>query len=170
MRDHLQQLVGNGRRVLAIRQIFEHDHELVAAEARHQIARAQALFEPFGHQAQQPIACSMTQGIVDLLEAIDVDEQQRQRRSGAARLLNCVIERLVEHDAVREARQLVEVRELANALLRFMPLDRDLGEIGDAVEEFELARGRMPCLAEVRRENAQHRPRLAANRDRPARA
>nr|BFE72914.1 hypothetical protein GCM10020092_062150 [Actinoplanes digitatis] len=51
--------------------------ELVAAEAGHGVAPAQRLREPGSDQPQQLVAGVVAQGVVDLLEAVQVDEHDR---------------------------------------------------------------------------------------------
>ena len=62
--------------------LLEHD-ELVAAEAGDEIVRAQHFAQTVGHRAQQLVAAGMAERIVDLLELVEVDEQQRRQLIGA---------------------------------------------------------------------------------------
>ena len=54
--------------------LLEH-HEFVAAEARHEILRAQHFAQAVGDRAQELIAAGMAKRVVDLLELVEVDEQ-----------------------------------------------------------------------------------------------
>ncbi len=49
--------------------------ELVAAHPRHQIARADGALEPVGDTAQQTVTGIVPEGVVDLSEPIEVDQQ-----------------------------------------------------------------------------------------------
>ena len=80
----LQQLVRDLGDVVARGVVQQHD-ELVAAEARHDVARAQAGGDARRHGLQQAVADQVAQRIVDALEVVEVDEQQRQRRGRPAR-------------------------------------------------------------------------------------
>ena len=96
-------------------------HELVAAEARHQSSGADRATQPIGRGAQQLIADRVAERVVDLLELVEVDEQQRrvdvvglggEDRRGA----------LAELDAVGQSGQRVEAREFVDAGLRELAL------------------------------------------------
>ena len=58
--------------------LLEH-HEFVAAEPRHEILRPQHFAQAVGDRAQQLVAAGMTQRVVDLLELVEIDEQQRRQ-------------------------------------------------------------------------------------------
>ena len=59
--------------------LLEH-HEFVAAEPGDEILRPQHVAQPVGDRAQQPVAAGMAERIVDLLELVEIDEQQRRQR------------------------------------------------------------------------------------------
>jgi hypothetical protein len=68
-------------------ELGEH-HELVAAMARDDVAGAAHAFQAPGHLAQELVAGSVAQPVVDELEAVEVDRQQRDSApvlSGAER-------------------------------------------------------------------------------------
>jgi hypothetical protein len=65
--------------------LLEH-HEFVAAEARHEILRPQHVAQPVGDRAQQLVAAGMAERVVDLLELVEVDEQQRRQLVGSCRI------------------------------------------------------------------------------------
>ena len=115
--DRAQQLVRDLGDVVARRVVQQHD-ELVAAEARHHVARAQACGDARGHGLQQAVADEVPQRIVDALEVVEVDEQQRQRRVGRARPLDLPAQPFHERHAVRQAGERVVVREVMDARLR----------------------------------------------------
>src|SRR5690242_7127257 len=55
------------------------DHgELVAAEAGDQVAFADAALDPAGHRLLQLVADMMAERVVDALELVDVDIEQRE--------------------------------------------------------------------------------------------
>ena len=58
----------------------EHD-ELVAAQAREQVAAAQPVLQPPGDGEEQLVAGRVAVRVVDGLEAVEVEEQQGQRVS-----------------------------------------------------------------------------------------
>ena len=67
---------GNARVVV---QVFEHDDEFVAAQARHRVALAHAAQQPRGDLLQQQVALVVAQGVVKYLEVVQVDEHQGTR-------------------------------------------------------------------------------------------
>ena len=68
--------VGEARRVLLRRHLAD-DAELVAAEASQRVERTQRRAEASRNGDEQPVAAEMAVAVVDLLEAVEVDEQQR---------------------------------------------------------------------------------------------
>ena len=59
--------------------VGEHDAELVAAEARDQVARPHGPGQPVAQRTQQRVAVAVAEGVVDLLEAVEVDDGHRPR-------------------------------------------------------------------------------------------
>jgi hypothetical protein len=60
----------------------QQDGELVAAEAGDGVGAAQRAGEPPGDLDQQRVAAAVAQGVVDVLEPVQVDQQQSDRGSG----------------------------------------------------------------------------------------
>ena len=77
-------------------QVFQYQHEFVAAQAGHGIVFAHAGCKPLCNLLQQQIADVMSERIVQRLEMIEVDEQQRAfspaARAGYDRMLQPVLE------------------------------------------------------------------------------
>ena len=59
--------------------VLHEDGELVAAEARNRIARPKQRVEAPRDLLQESVACIVTEAVVDLLEAVEVDKQHRER-------------------------------------------------------------------------------------------
>ena len=57
--------------------MFEHHDKFVAPKPRHRIALANAGGQPVGHLFQQLVAHVMPQGVVQVLEVVQINEQQR---------------------------------------------------------------------------------------------
>jgi len=93
--------VGERAGVVATR-IAHEDGELVPAETSHEVARPRRPRERGRDLLQQQIAGRMPEGVVHVLEPIEVEEQERER--GATR--RAVVERALqifgEQDAVRQ--------------------------------------------------------------------
>ena len=81
----LDYLLGNDRGVLGLRQLGQQDGELVPAHAGQRVAAAQTGLQARGHALEQLVALGMAEGVVDQLEAIEVDEQQRDQAAIAPR-------------------------------------------------------------------------------------
>ena len=97
-------------------------HELIAAESRGRVAAANVRIDTLRGLAQRHVAGEMTVLIVDLLEAIEVDQQTREVRALPLRARQLLLEARVEITAVVPAGE--EVRESAADQAR--PVDRVL--------------------------------------------
>jgi hypothetical protein len=74
----LQQPVGDPPHPCVVRGA-QQDGELVAAQAGDAVAGAHARGEPAGDGDEQLVAGRVAEGVVDRLEAVEVDEQHRRR-------------------------------------------------------------------------------------------
>ena len=84
----------------------EQDAELVAAEAEGEPALdvGDRVPEAVGDRDERLIASVVTEAIVDLFHAVDVEHEQRHRSPGDLGSFERRLESLVERAAVREAR------------------------------------------------------------------
>ena len=103
--------------------VAQYQRELVAAGARAEDGRGLEAAQPLGHVAQQRVALGVAEGVVDFLEAVQVQEQHCQQRALAAQagggLRDGAGQRVHELAAVGQAGQVI-VRGLVAQL-------RDLG-------------------------------------------
>ena len=105
------------------------DHrELVAAEARRSVGRANHLLQPVGERTQHRVADVMPEAVVHALEAVDVREQDRRLLARLANGRDRAPETVVEVRAVREPRQRVVQRLPAKRFLR-LALGRDVEQV-----------------------------------------
>lgn len=74
--------------IFRLGQVAQHHDELVATEAAKQVVVAQVLVQPGRSSLQQRIAGGMAEAVVDVLEAVQVDEQHGQRGAAIARFLD----------------------------------------------------------------------------------
>ena len=86
--QHRQDLAGDAlgaRRgvLVGAGQGFQHQHKLIAPQARQDIALAHTRLQPLGHLHQQRIAHGVTQAVVDLLEVVQVQQQHGPTLSAA---------------------------------------------------------------------------------------
>ena len=103
---------GGGRAGVAPVGFEQDDRELVAADPRGHVREPDVVADRLGDVLQGSVARLMAQRVVDLLEAVDVDEQQRGLGVVARGASDLALELLVEPPAAREPGQLV----LAGAL------------------------------------------------------
>ena len=80
LRDLLAELVRERQRGRRIRELRGDDSELVAAEAGDRVAFSQRAVQTARNLAQEPIAAGMTEGVVDLLEAVEVEQHHGEAR------------------------------------------------------------------------------------------
>ena len=78
-RERLQHALGDGHRVLVVEDVLAQDHELVAAKAGQRLVAAEVVPDAVGDRRQQLIAGAVTEAVVDHLEAVQVEEQHRDR-------------------------------------------------------------------------------------------
>jgi hypothetical protein len=128
-RQHVRRLGGRVRRIESGQ---DHD-ELVAAEAGENVRLAHRAGKPLRDRLQQRIAGVVTEGVVDALEVIEVEEQASDVIALCARLPDDFPELLVEQRAIGKPREDVVLREAVR--LR----GRDLQLLG-ALRDFFLER------------------------------
>ena len=68
-------------RVVGVVHLLQQHGELVAAQPRHQVARAHAVGQAARHLAQQRVAGDVAEAVVDDLEAVEVEEHHREARA-----------------------------------------------------------------------------------------
>ena len=108
-----------------MRDIGQNQGELVAAEARDDVAGPHAGLQARRDLLQQFVAHVMAEGVVNVLEAVEIEEQHRHQPLAAVGLLHGPQQVVVQLLAVRQAGQGVEVGEITQALLR-LPVFRDI--------------------------------------------
>jgi hypothetical protein len=112
----------------------QHDGELVAAQARQRVVGAQQLGEPRPDLLQDLVAGVMAQGVVEFLEAVEVDQQERELAAVLARGTDRSMESLHEVPSIGEARQVIGERLLlgfAQPIGHGEPGTRHPGQHGD---------------------------------------
>ena len=73
--EAVEQLVGDRHGVVGLVQAGQQDDELVAAQAGHGVDVAQLLAQTLGDALQQLVADRVAEAVVDVLEAVQVEEQ-----------------------------------------------------------------------------------------------
>ena len=103
-----------------LRSALDQHDELVAAEAADRVGLAQDVADPGRDDAQQLVADRMAEGVVDALEAVEVDEHRGRLGAGVARVGEHLLGAIHDQRAVGEAGERVVQRlvaELAGLLL-----------------------------------------------------
>ena len=107
----------------------QEDRELVAAEARDGVVLAQQAREALADLAQHLVAVVVAEGVVDLLEAIEVEQHHRDAGPGAPGARDRVLGARAEEDAVGQTGQrVVQGEALGDERLAAGALDGDHGQ------------------------------------------
>ena len=115
--DRLEQPAHEQRDVaLAGDVLAEHD-ELVTADARDRVARAQDRDDVAGHRHEHRVARIVAEAVVDLLELVEVEEQHRHRPAGSARPGQRRLDAVAEQSPVGQVGQAVVQRGVQQDLL-----------------------------------------------------
>ena len=94
------------------------DRELVATDPERAIVAAQRRLDDLADRDEEPVAAGMAAFVVDALEVVDIDEQQRERRFRASGVLQLTGELLLEASVIAESSQAVEQRILPSAAIQ----------------------------------------------------
>ena len=121
--EFAQQLVEHHLELFDARQILDQDGELIAAQAPDGVLAAQAPFEALADLLQELVAGRVAERVVDVLEVVEVDEEQRQQPFVPARALHGLGQPVAEQIAIGQARQRIELRERARSVLRLLAPD-----------------------------------------------
>ena len=132
----------------------DHDAELVAAEAGEQAGVADHGPEPVGDQSEQLVAGVVTERVVDLLEAVEVDDHHGDRARGH---LDQPVEPLEEAATVGERGELVGARQpvALAAGVQFVHRDRGAQDHGRHGGEREQRRHEVDVVDDAGPEDAE---------------
>ena len=102
-----QHPVGHLDDVDVVAGVLDQHGELVAAEPGHGVAGPHAGVQALGHLDEQPVAGGVAEAVVDLLEAVQVEEQHGHRRRLALGPLEGVVDPVLEQGPVGQRGQRV---------------------------------------------------------------
>ena len=122
----VQQFGQDALQMRSISQVRDDHRELVTTHAGHSVNLTQAVLNAPGSFGQQQVAPVMAQGVIDFLEVVQVDEQQRQLQAVTATFFEFLRQPLLHHAPVRQAGQGIKMGLLPD--LGFSPLA--LGDVG----------------------------------------
>ena len=155
---------------LSLDVVQEHG-ELVAAQARREVARLQRAAQAPGDGLQQLVADRMAERVVDRLEVVEVEEEDRVVAPARGEQLAELVE---EQRAVGQAGQRVvvglvleaalQLAQLGDEVLQPVVLQRHAGVVGQRAEEREVVAVEAPDRAAVGDQEGADHPRLARER------
>ena len=112
---------------------FDENRELIAAEPRDRVGSPHTVAEPLTDRDQKLIAGGMAEGIVDVLEVIDVEQKHREGLAACAlRRVERVRHTIEEQRAVRKSGQRIVKRIVDELALRFALLGDIASDAGRA--------------------------------------
>ena len=105
--EGFHEIAGDAFGIAARLQLVRDYDELVAAVPGAGIDLAHTRCEPLGNVAQEPIARAVAEGIVDRLEAIEIDRKERELETVPPSAFDRGVEAFLEHAPVRQTGQFV---------------------------------------------------------------
>ena len=101
------------------------NEEFIAAEARDHVAGADVGLHRAGDRQEVPVAGVVTVAVVDILQRVAVDDEQRERTAAALGTLDLLVESGPEVTAVVHAGELVGDGQAPYRLVRGRGGDRE---------------------------------------------
>jgi hypothetical protein len=105
----------------------QHHGELIAAQPRHRIRRAQRIAQARGHFLQHHVTGVVSERVVDFLETVQIDQQHREALVVTMRAQDRLLQAIEKQRAVGKIGERVVVREVGNALAGQVALPPDRG-------------------------------------------
>jgi len=165
-RERCRDPLGGVDRVALRDDVLEQDPELVATEPRHGVAAAQCVLQTRCGRRQQLIADMMTEAVVDELEVVEVEEQDRGERLLPAEPRQRMLEPVDEQDAVGESRQWVVDGPFADRILDGLAIERIGEHVRQRLEKVDVARGKSSGPHRLDYEDAERPARPSLDLDR----
>ncbi|MNH03796.1 hypothetical protein D3C79_630690 [compost metagenome] len=113
----VQQAAGDPHQARQVAIGIEQHGKLVAGKPRHRVGLGHGIADALGHLLEQMVGNFMAKAVIEQLEAVQVDVQQRQPAPALTQALTGLMQAQAEQGAVGEARQLVIVGQVTQALL-----------------------------------------------------
>ena len=104
------------------RGVGNNDGEFVAREPADDGLVRELFGQSFGHGLERGVTGEMTEGIVDVLEIIDVDVEQAEFLGGALGPRDRLLQQVLELHSIGNPGQRVDAGQISNSLLRAPPL------------------------------------------------
>jgi hypothetical protein len=131
--QRLLHALGDARGVRGILEVVQQHREFVSAQTGQYVARTHAALQPPRDARDKPVAGEMTETVVDLLEPIEIEEEERDRLVGPPlHAGHGAVQRFEEVSTVDEPGEPVVHRGAAKLFLGALP-GADVGHrTGDA--------------------------------------
>src|SRR5258707_700178 len=100
--------------------VLEQDRELVAAEAADGVVRPYTLTQSLGDLDEHAVAHVVAEAVVDDLEAVEVEEQQRRGVVALPRVHDRELELLHEPGTIPQAGEAIVVRGVRQLVLELL--------------------------------------------------
>src|SRR5574343_36673 len=107
--EHFENLGSNGMRITLVTEVGQDDRELIPPQPGNRIHLARHAGQSLGHHLEQFVTDVVAQGIVDLLESIQIDEEQPHLCIAASRLTHGHFQTVLKKMPVRQAGQHIVV-------------------------------------------------------------
>ena len=130
--EQVENVLGHRCRILAPLQCLDDEDEFIAAQAGDGILRTHCLFQPFGDPLQKEVTHGVAHGVVDVLEAIQIEEQHGGPGPLTLGTQDCLLQAVVEQQPVGEFGQRVVVRQMGELVLGLLDTT-DITEYSDMV-------------------------------------
>ena len=114
----MQNLPADQGCILRLCQLAQRDDEFVSAGTRHRVFFSDTVGKASCDRLQQLVADAVAEGVVYGFKPVEIDEQQCARLATASGTHHCLLHPVVEQQAVREARQIVVQRDVAQLVVR----------------------------------------------------
>ena len=138
--------------------LVQHDDEFVAAHAHDDIGRAHRRSHALGDLLQQLVAHFVAARVVDVLEAVEIEEQHREHLPGLLAARDGFGQVRLQEQPVRHARQVIVIGEFVEALLVGEQLGLRLLALGQIAHQV----GHQPAVARLDGHAAHFDVHLAA--------
>ncbi|MNZ73944.1 hypothetical protein D3C78_923780 [compost metagenome] len=148
----------------------QHQHELIAGQAPGDVRLPQHAMQALRHDLQQLIAGGVPQGIVDLLEAVQIDKQHRKLSLLLLHLDQAALGLSQQEVAIGQAGQGIVEGHPANGLPGLFTFQRQHAQVRPGRDQVRMQRIRCAAFPEVQRKGGRHPSGAIAHGNRPARA
>ena len=142
--EKLFQSPGHAHCVSAIHRFFQHHRKLIAAGAGHRVGASNPTQEKLPYVFEQLVADMMPHGVVDLLKAVQIDQQESGLRASAPRALEGILQSILKEPPVRQSSELVMQGEIFVVLNLVLEQDQNhaygnhvLGQVPNLTLEME---------------------------------